>query len=375
MCWTGPHLDKSCLSPHHCWLGHPILLSSYFKPKLKASQNTKEEGNHVFMMVSQHDKVTVFLQLPATGEKERGYLCALDLHAQLGPCSPFGLSLASVPMMPRAYRKPSFLFQRWSYFCARWNNCCVYHGRDLEGKGIATHSWARLSGGESFITSINCNRDRWVLVWHQKRQNDIFSSSASVSWGSANASLWLSVMCLQISSDGGCDELPGGWCSPGVVGTVTSSRNREGLDSHNIYMNQYPGIAGTEGTGAMVHVMLCLLLSRTNVFHTPSTALPTVSVHWAGDCVLWIDTAHHPGLALLKPWCQRKREDSVGSPIPLQGTGEVCIWMKAVLLEQPWVLSSCSPAETRLEPPGVTVSKVAVAGTRRLQTAKESLAL
>lgn len=247
MCWTGPHLDKSCLSPHHCWLGHPILLSSYFKPKLKASQNTKEEGNHVFMMVSQHDKVTVFLQLPATGEKERGYLCALDLHAQLGPCSPFGLSLASVPMMPRAYRKPSFLFQRWSYFCARWNNCCVYHGRDLEGKGIATHSWARLSGGESFITSINCNRDRWVLVWHQKRQNDIFSSSASVSWGSANASLWLSVMCLQISSDGGCDELPGGWCSPGVVGTVTSSRNREGLDSHNIYHEPVPRHSGYRG--------------------------------------------------------------------------------------------------------------------------------
>lgn len=68
-------------------------------------------------------------------------------------------------------------------------------------------------------------------------------------------------------------------------------------------MNQYPDIAGTEGTGAVVHVMLCLLLFRDRVFHAPSTALPTVSVPWAGDCVLRIDTDHRPGLALLKPWC------------------------------------------------------------------------
>ena len=51
-------------------------------------------------------------------------------------------------------------------------------------------------------------------------------------------------------------------------------------------MNQYPDLASTEGTGAVVHVMLCLLLSQVSVFHIPSTALPTVSVHWAGDCVL-----------------------------------------------------------------------------------------
>ena len=69
-------------------------------------------------------------------------------------------------------------------------------------------------------------------------------------------------------------------------------------------MSQYPDIAGTEGTGAVSHVMLCLLLSQASVFHTPSSVPPTVGVHWAGDCVLWIDTDHHLGLALLKPWCQ-----------------------------------------------------------------------
>lgn len=36
--------------------------------------------------------------------------------------------------------------------------------------------------------------------------------------------------------------------------------------------------------------------------------------------------------------------------------------MKAVLLEQPRVLSSCSPEGTRLEKPGNTVSKVTVLG-------------
>lgn len=92
-----------------------MLLSGYLKPKLKASQNRREEGN-LFVPVSQHDKVTDFLQLPAIQGKERGCLCVLDLRAQLGPCSPFSLSPASVPMMPRTYKKTSFLFQRQSYF-------------------------------------------------------------------------------------------------------------------------------------------------------------------------------------------------------------------------------------------------------------------
>lgn len=58
-------------------------------------------------------------------------------------------------------------------------------------------------GGEAFIISITLNKISWVLVWHWKMQNYAFSASTFVSWGSASASLWLSVMSLQISSDGG----------------------------------------------------------------------------------------------------------------------------------------------------------------------------
>lgn len=108
--------------------------------------------------------------------------------------------------------------------------------------------------GEAFIISVTRNKVSWVLVWHWKTQNYAFSVSAFVSWGSASASLWLSLMSLQISSDGGCDELPGGWCSAGVLGMVTSSPSRKGLDSYNIYHEPVPEIVGTKSTGAMVHV-------------------------------------------------------------------------------------------------------------------------
>lgn len=83
---------------------------------------------------------------------------------------------------------------------------------------------------------------------------------------------------------------------------VTSSLNREGLESHlHTYMNQCPGTVGTERTGSVVHVTL--LLSWASVYHTLSSALYKVDVHWAGYCFLWIDTDHYPGLALLKSWC------------------------------------------------------------------------
>jgi len=67
-------------------------------------------------------------------------------------------------------------------------------------------------------------------------------------------------------------------------------------------MTQYPDIVGTEGIGAVVHVVLCLLLPQANDFHTLSTALPMASIHREGDCLLRIDTGHHATLALLKPW-------------------------------------------------------------------------
>lgn len=76
------------------------------------------------------------------GKKREVGFCALDLHAELVSCWPLRLSLASVPMMPKAYKKSSFLFQRCFYFCVRWRNCGVYYGQGLEGKGFSKHSWA-----------------------------------------------------------------------------------------------------------------------------------------------------------------------------------------------------------------------------------------
>lgn len=99
-------------------------------------------------------------------------------------------------------QKAIFSFSEVGLFHVRWSNCYLYNGEKLQGKGTSMHSWTSLSGGEGFITSITCNRDSWVLVWCWKRQNDTFSASASASWGFANARLWLSVMSLQISSDG-----------------------------------------------------------------------------------------------------------------------------------------------------------------------------
>lgn len=46
---------------------------------------------------------------------------------------------------------------------------------------------------------------------------------------------------LQMPACGDCDEFPGGWCSPGLLGMVTASLNREGSDSHNIYHEPVPG--------------------------------------------------------------------------------------------------------------------------------------
>lgn len=50
------------------------------------------------------------------------------------------------------------------------------------------------------------------------------------------------------------DESPGGWCSAGVLGMVTLSPSRKGLDSYNTYHEPVPEIEGAKSTGAMVHV-------------------------------------------------------------------------------------------------------------------------
>lgn len=111
----GSHLDESCVFPHHCRLGHPMLLSGYFKPTLKASQNRREEGN-MLCWCPNMTKSQTFCSSQQYREKREVASVRWTSVLSWDLAHHSASHLPQFQRCPELTKKTYFLFQRQSYF-------------------------------------------------------------------------------------------------------------------------------------------------------------------------------------------------------------------------------------------------------------------